>query len=403
MEPRVGAISVPANSTDRLPGLDLLRAVAIAWVLLYHASVAGLVSPDSWIVGFGWMGVDLFFALSGFLIAGQLLRPWARGAAPNYCRFFARRLLRTLPAYLAIVAFYFLMPPVQERPEIQPLWQFLTFTENFDVMFPLPKAFSHAWSLCVEEQFYLVLPVIVAVLAARPSLGKVIGVMAAVLLAGMAFRGYFWVHNVAREPFSSTPRLNLHEYMTLIYYPTWSRLDGLLAGVAAAATQIFRPQWWRILTARPNLLLAAGVAGVGVAIVFFRDMYAPLLPTVFGFPLLAFSMTMLVMAGSERRSIIGRYPVPGAAALAAGAYSLYLSNKITFHAVRMAAYDWPVQLRPFKFVVGLLATLAAGTILYWLVERPFLKIRDRLRTSSPSANAAQPAALTSESASAAIV
>jgi peptidoglycan/LPS O-acetylase OafA/YrhL len=147
MEPRAGASSARTSSTNRLPGLDLLRAVAIIWVLLYHASVAGLVSPASWIVGFGWMGVDLFFALSGFLIAGQLLRPWARGAKPNYRRFFARRLLRTLPAYLAIVALYFLIPAVRERPEIQPLWQFLTFTENFDVMFPLPKAFSHAWSL----------------------------------------------------------------------------------------------------------------------------------------------------------------------------------------------------------------------------------------------------------------
>jgi peptidoglycan/LPS O-acetylase OafA/YrhL len=219
----------------------------------------------------------------------------------------------------------------------------------------------------------------------------------------MVFRGYFWLHNVARDPFGSTPRLNPHEYMTLIYYPTWSRLDGLLAGVAAAATQIFHPQWWRIITAWPNVLLAGGVAGVGVAIVFFRDMYAPLLPTVFGFPLLAFSMTMLVMAGSERRSIIGRYPVPGAAALAAGAYSLYLSNKITFHAVRMAAYDWPVQLRPFKLVVGLMATLAAGAILYWLVERPFLKIRDRLRGPSSGANVPRPAAITSESGSAAVV
>jgi peptidoglycan/LPS O-acetylase OafA/YrhL len=401
MEPSPGAAALPGNSTGaRLPGLDLLRAIAIGWVLLFHASVAGLVSPASWIVGFGWMGVDLFFALSGFLIAGQLFRPWARGVAPDYLRFFARRLLRTLPAYLAVVALYFLVPVVRERPDIQPLWQYLTFTQNFDLSFPLPKAFSHAWSLCVEEQFYLVLPAVVALLARRPSLAGVVGVMVAVLLAGMALRGYFWLHGVAREPSISATRLNWHGYMTLIYYPTWSRLDGLLAGVAAAATQIFRPRWWRILTAMPNLLLATGIAGVGVAIGFFHDIYAAFLPTVFGFPLLAASMAMLVIAGSERRSIIGRYPAPGAAALAAGAYSLYLCNKMTFHAVQVLLPYGPSQLQPFSLVAGLLATLAGGTMLYWLVERPFLKLRDRLRAPSSNPYAAQPFAPASESASA---
>jgi peptidoglycan/LPS O-acetylase OafA/YrhL len=99
----------------------LVRAVAIAWVLIYHGSLFGLTSQDHWLVANGWMGVDLFFVLSGFLIAGQLLRPWAHGSTPSYSRFFGRRLLRTFPAYLAVVALYFLVPPLRERPHIQPL------------------------------------------------------------------------------------------------------------------------------------------------------------------------------------------------------------------------------------------------------------------------------------------
>jgi peptidoglycan/LPS O-acetylase OafA/YrhL len=368
-----------STRANRLPGLDLLRAVASAWVLLFHSSLFGLVSPEPWIVGFGWMGVDLFFALSGFLIAGQLLRPWARGEAPGYTRFFARRLLRTLPAYLAVVAVYFLFPALRERPNIQPLWQFLTFTQNFDLNFPLPKAFSHAWSLCVEEQFYLALPLVAAVIARRPSAATVIGAMVAILIAGMMLRGYIWLRYVAMTPFDPASRPYSYSYMTLIYYPTWSRLDGLLAGAAAAATQTFRPQLWRRLTATPNALLAAGFLGVGAAILFFHTMVAGFWPSVFGFPLLAISMTMLVVAGADSRSLIGQRPVPGASALAAGAYSLYLSNKIVFYAVQVFTRDWPVQLPGLTLGVGLLAALAAGTTLYWLVERPFLKIRDRLR------------------------
>src|SRR3984885_5777618 len=112
-----------ATSADRLPGLDLLRAVAISWVMIYHCSLFDLVSQDTWIVRFGWMGVDLFFVLSGFLIAGQLLRPWAGGERPRYARFFGRRLLRTLPAYLVVVGVYFLIPAARDRPNLAPPWQ----------------------------------------------------------------------------------------------------------------------------------------------------------------------------------------------------------------------------------------------------------------------------------------
>ncbi len=110
-----------SGPADRLPGLDFLRAIAIAWVLLYHASLVDLVSQDYWVVHFGWMGVDLFFVLSGFLIAGQLFRLWARGEAPDYRRFFARRWLRTLPAYLAMGVAVLLskaFPAVREQPDV---------------------------------------------------------------------------------------------------------------------------------------------------------------------------------------------------------------------------------------------------------------------------------------------
>ena len=369
-------------SAPRLPGLDLLRAIAISWVILYHASLFGLASPDHWLVRFGWMGVDLFFALSGFLIAGQLLRPWSRGLRPNYQRFYARRALRTLPAYLVVVALYFCLPAVRERPNIQPLWQFLTFTENLLIEPPLPKAFSQVWSLCVEEQFYLIFPAVVALLAIRPSSAKVSGALFAILLFGMALRGYLWLRDVARNPFDvySAP-LSL-PYMKLIYWPTWTRLDGLSTGVAAACISIFRPRLWATLTARPIVLLGAGILGVGASMAFFRYEIAGFLPTVLAFPLLSFSMALLVAAGAASRPVIP--PIPGASALAAGAYSLYLTHKAVFAAVANAMTNAPVWLWRAELVVAWLAAFGVGAALYWLVERPFLRLRDRLDGPSRS-------------------
>ena len=377
-----------AVSTPRLPGLDLLRAVAISWVLIYHSSLFGLSSQQLWIVRFGWMGVDLFFVLSGFLIAGQLLRPWAEGLRPSYRRFFSRRLLRTLPAYLVMVALYSLFPVIRETPHLPPLWQLLTFTQNLLVV--QANAFSHSWSLCVEEQFYLAFPLILALLAIRPSAARVIGTMAAILVLGMALRGWLWLHFVSHDPFAGPADLHAGAYMKLIYYPTWSRLDGLLAGVAAAAVKLFRPGLWRRATARPNLLLAAGAVGVVGSTFFFQDQVAGFLPAVFGYPLLSLSLAMLVMAGGEARSLIGRYAVPGAGALAAGSYSLYLSHKFIFHAIGADTLHLPAWTHGFGLPLAIIAAGFAGAALYWGVERPLLRLRDRLDGPSRSSLAASP-------------
>jgi peptidoglycan/LPS O-acetylase OafA/YrhL len=373
---RVSAVRVLAAS--RLPGLDLLRAVAIGWVMIYHASNFGFVSDQAWYIAYGWMGVDLFFALSGYLIAGQLLRPWARGQAPNYPHFFARRVLRTLPAYVVVVGLYFLFPVLQEWDRILPLWRYLTFSLNVGAS-PGGATFSHAWSLCVEEQFYLALPLAVALLARRPTAAKVIGAVVAMFVLGMALRGWVWLHDVAARPFDIASKPHSGPYMALIYYPTWARLDDLLGGIGVALIQVFRPSWWAALIRRGNLVLALGLAGIAATMWLFPDQIGGFFAAVFGFPLLAISMSLLVVAGAASGSLIGRYAIPGAGALAAGAYSLYLSHKAVYHLVILWSASWPEAAKGLALPVALLAALAAGTALYWLVERPFLKLRDRFR------------------------
>jgi len=384
------------SAASRLPGLDFLRAFAIVWVMLTHGGMFGLIGEDNWFAGYGWMGVDLFFALSGFLIAGQLLRPWARGESPNYPRFFARRLLRTLPAYLVVVALYFLFPVLQDRDQIQPLWRFLTFTQNLGPN-PAGKSFSHAWSLCVEEQFYLVLPVAVALLAWRATSARITGVVVGLIALEMALRGYLWLADVAARPFDITSAPHAGAYMELIYYPTWSRLDDLIGGICAALTQVFKPTWWEALARRGNLLTAIGVIGVAAVMLLFRDgEVAGFFAATFGFPLLALSMSLLVIAGASRRALIGRWAIPGAGALAAGAFSLYLSHKIVFHQVGLWSQSWPQAEKGLAFAVAFVAAAVVAAALYWLVERPFLQLRDRFRDGAKPALrvATEPAAVT---------
>ena len=379
--------AVPRRAqAPRLPGLDLLRATAIGWVLLYHLSVVGLISRQLWIVRFGWMGVDLFFVLSGFLIAGQLLRPWARGQRPNLRRFFARRLLRTVPAYWVTLAVYALFPILRETPHLQPLWVFLSFSQNL-FLGDQPNAFSHAWSLSVEEQFYLMLPLVLLLLAMRPSAKVAIGLMAAILVLGVGLRAWLWLHEVAPQG-----QPDGMPYMRLIYYPTYSRLDDLLAGVAAAALKVFRPEMWRRLTARPNLLLVLGVAGVVGSSLVFGGQIAGLVGASLGYPLLALSLALLVAAGGETGSVIGRRALPGAGAVAAASYSLYLSHKMVFHAVAAGLIPIPVAWRGLDPLFAVILAAPVGAALYFAIERPFLKLRDRVEGPSRSSLATEPAA-----------
>ena len=384
-----------AKSARRLPGLDLVRAVAIGWVMIYHASLFELVSQDSPVVAFGWMGVDLFFVLSGFLIAELLLRPLADGQRPSYARFFSRRALRTLPAYLVMVGLYFAFPVLRDRTHIQPLWQFLTFTQNFAVHPPPAKAFSHAWSLCVEEQFYLLFPLALILLGRRPSARATMAAILGVLAFGMVLRGYLWLHDVAQQPFDLGAEPSSPHYMDAIYYPTFTRLDGLLAGVAAAAIKIFRPAFWSRLTARAGLLVGVGVAGIVASAAFFVEQTAGFWPTVFGFPLLSLSIALVVIGASAPGSVLNRRAIPGVGALAAGSYSLYLSHKVIFRAVQNAAPNLPPALHRWELVLALAGALLAGAALYWAVERPFLKLRDRLSGVSRSSLAAREAAASS--------
>jgi peptidoglycan/LPS O-acetylase OafA/YrhL len=367
------------SSAQWRPGLDLLRAAAISWVLIYHAANFDLLPEHPWLVKFGWMGVDLFFALSGFLIAGQLFRPLAEGEAPDLGRFFARRWLRTLPAYFAVLAVYALLPVARDRPALLPLWRFLTFTANIgmNVGVKSPTSFSHAWSLCVEEQFYLVLPLALMALGPRLRLRGAVAALAGVVALGMALRGWTWLHDVASTPFDIAAAPRSGRYMWLIYYPTWTRLDDLAFGVAAAAVQAFRPRWWAALVRRGDLLLAAGAAGVVGVSGLFGEQIAGFGATVLGFPLLGASMALLVIGASAPGSAAAALAAAPVRALAAGSYSLYLSHKIVFHAAQIGRAGHPEIPSQLWFAAALAGAVALGAALYWGVERPFLRLRNR--------------------------
>lgn len=359
----------------RLGGLDTLRALAIALVFAYHYRLFVAGAPIfGWAGELGWTGVDLFFVLSGYLIANQLFKGIAEGQVLSLPAFYGRRLLRTLPVFWVVLAAFFLFPAYMGGREPPPLWRFLTFTQN--IQLTAGTAFSHAWSLCIEEQFYLVLPA-VALVGARwlRSLKLAWIALFSLTAAAIAWRASLW------ELYGAGGL----DYHRNIYYATLGRADELLPGVALALLKHGHPAAWAALMRRGQVLLGAGLVACGVMAwqlhvgYTFADYSYGFAMTAFGYSLVAWSFALLVAAALSPASTLARVRIPGAAQLAAWSFAIYLVHKSIGFAV-MKFWLGPAGVAGDSgLAIGLVTGLsvAVGWLLFALVETPFMRLRDR--------------------------
>lgn len=359
------------HSSSRLHGLDTLRAIAIVLVFMNHYR---LFVSDSDAFGFwgevGWTGVDLFFGLSGYLIGNQIFAALRSEAGFSLPRFYARRFLRTLPNFYVVLALYYLWPAFRGDSPLLPLWRFLTFTQNINLN--PGTAFSHAWSLCVEEQFYVLLPAVVLLIAAcRQSLSWAWAAVAASFATGMLVRSYLWQEHVPGPQ-------SLYGYYKYIYYASWCRFDELVAGVALALLKNYHLRAWQRATSHGNLALLAGLSGAALVLPVFFTHHYDYWVTVFGYPALALSVTLLLVAAMSPASLLYRLRVPGAASLALWSYAIYLLHKQLcillkplLQAQGLGPDGWQAML------IMALASVLTGWLLYALVETPFMRLRQR--------------------------
>lgn len=361
------------HAAQRVPGLDVLRGLAIVWVMLFHSWVVGGLGPDwSWLSRYGWMGVDLFFVLSGYLIGLQVLLPLARGGPLPLGDFYLRRALRILPAYLATLALYQLWPDFREAPGLEPWWKFLTFSLNLNIDYDHRSAFSHAWSLCVEEHFYWLFPALALGLRRRFAARAWLWTGAAVVLGGIALRSGVWWRGMAADP-----AMTHNWFVEDLYYPTWNRLDGLLCGVALAAWRAFKPLSWQAARRHAAVSALAGLGALACAFWLFRDRTG-LLGNSVGWPVLSLACGLLVFAAAQPDSVVGRCRLPLAGFLAGISYSLYLVHKAAYHLVQVHWGDRLAGTGLLAFAAYGGAALLAGALMHRAVEAPFLRLRHRL-------------------------
>jgi len=365
---------VATREPNRYAGLDHLRALAIIIVFVFHYAMFGHPAGLSEHLGsWGWTGVDLFFVLSGFLIGGQLFAKISRDQPVSYGEFYFKRSLRILPAYFVVLALYILFPGFKERSELPPLWRMFTFTQNFGLDITKEGAFSHAWSLCIEEQFYLVLPLMIIGLGAIHAHKKAVWILPALFLFGFAIRTWIWYDILPKqESFGKA-------YYRYIYYPTWSRLDGLLAGVALSAFYYFKPESWQRLTRQGNRILLIALALIaGAWFIAHDDHQYEMRGAIFGYPAIAIGYGALVLAALSPTSILYRYSSRITKMIATLSYSIYLTHKQLIHLTHEFLSPRGISNDSYtSFWISTAVAFLGGWLLHLVVEKPFLRLRDR--------------------------
>ena len=360
---------------DRLPTLDGIRGLAIIAVFLSHASFD---STTSWLgrwFTWGWMGVDLFFVLSGFLITGILLDAIGQSPRIYYGNFYARRFLRLAPALcLFLVTLFYLLPALGlltagETRDVGAnrgwYWSYLdnvlvAVRQSFEAT---PAGTAPLWSLSVEEQFYLVWPFLVA-RARTPRRVRTLSI--ATILVSMALRALGW--QLGRGGIAT-------------YVLTFTRADSLAWGALLAALLRMPRGEERVKQLRvPLLLIGAALLTIVANIDPEWPWWQGLPMQAIGFPGLAMGFTGLVAYAITRPSrwlawkplrVMGFY-----------SYALYL-----WHSTVLVILERQTQVHGLLFVPFGAIVCAVPVVLSWIaVERPALRLKPRFPMRAPIAS-----------------
>ena len=346
------------------PELDGLRGLAILLVIVGHAT--------PWLPG-GWLGVDLFFVLSGFLITTLLLEEWATTSSISLRSFYARRALRLLPALFAFLAAYGIVVLLlaeksvmfRTRGALAVVGYFSNWVIAFRPM-EFPRELAHLWSLSVEEQFYLVWPFLVVLVLMRGGSHRSVRRMLVAFIAAVAlWRGVLIMRGAGE---------------IRLYFGTDVRIDELFLGCLLAVA--FNRTG---LVATP---VAAGTAGL--AFLLLMSVFDPL-PDVWwsfavGIPAIAVAAAALLgTVLSPRDSVLKRLLSHRSIVfLGLISYPVYL-----WHTPINALATFQLEMTgPLRYSAVVAASVVAGVGSYYLIESPFLRMRKRFQRIPSATKAA---------------
>lgn len=326
------------------PALDGLRAVAVSAVIAYHCSRDFLPG--------GFVGVDIFFVLSGFLITSLLMAEFHRTGNIAFKEFYIRRAMRLWPPLLVLLAIFLASAPFlfPETPALaEAIYAGFYLSDYSKALLHTPRILGHTWSLAVEEHYYLLWPVVILLITRRwPA--HAFSILAIAFVAATAWR---------------IADATLWNDYNLTYYRFDTRMSGLLLGSAIAVLP------WRPQTAVANGLAAAGV--LGILWCFVALSWDTLPPLLYGGSIADVAAGCIVLSlAASGSTVLGRVlSWPPIVYIGAISYSLYLWHYPIVRAMR--DNQDPLTLT----AVVVVASLVVSVMSYELLEKPMKAMRHR--------------------------
>ncbi len=364
--------------------LDGLRGVAILLVLMFHLRLA----PG------GYLGVDVFFVISGFLITTLLVEEWQRRGAISLKRFYARRALRLLPALFAmILAVYALMlvfrTPEESRAYSREMLVSASYVANWVTLHQVPMpTLGHTWSLSLEEQFYILWPIILCtMLALNLSRRRVLSIVCAGIVLSMLLR--FILFRLHRMHRTGGPEDTLALFR--VYMGLDTRADSLLIGCLASLLIA-----WNVLPRSPrfhNSTFWLSIVGLAPLVFFVTTRDLAYQPYYYGgFTLVAAIVGVMLIHLMTTPNRMARRLLEFAPLVWVGriSYSLYLVHIPVMHFWKTDELGWRFPLQTLT-IAGLCIVTAA--VSHYGIERPFLRLKGRFQAPTKAAVEQMPAFL----------
>ena len=363
-----------------IPGLDGVRAIAFLLVFTLHTDY----------FYFGWVGVQLFFVLSGFLITDILLRMKEKFSAGDFFKkFYGRRFLRIFPLYYlyifiilivtAIVIHFGYRVAYMERTQEQ-LPYALTYLYNF---FNASSAYDgeswligHLWSLSVEEQFYLFWPLLIF-LTPKKHLKKL---FIAAIIAGPLFRaGISFLYKYYSLPFMFS------DYSVVTYVLPFSHLDAFGFGAFISRFEIPKARWqfFALLLLLPIIGFATTYWSTGswgdLTALGFRYPLAKDMKQVWGYVYLNYTCALFIYIVVKEKFLVGFLDKPFISYLGKISYGLYVYHfAIVWFVARIRDLSVPLLIaKPLTFVISAILLYFVASLSYKYFEKPILDLKDK--------------------------